>query len=163
MTAAAFPHPALSATVAVVWILLANDLSAGTAVLALLVGIAVPKFTSVYWPDRARVRDPRMILEFLAVVLYDIAVSNVEVARLVLFRRAASLRSGFITIPLDLRSPEAITVLAGTITMTPGTLTVDFDPGTHTLQVHCLEIIDEDAVVASIKERYERRLRSIFR
>lgn len=163
MTAAIFPHPALSATVAMVWILLANDLSAGTAVLALLVGIAVPKFTSVYWPDRARVRDPRMILEFLAVVLYDIAVSNVEVARLVLFRRAASLRSGFITIPLDLRSPEAITVLAGTITMTPGTLTVDFDPETHTLQVHCLEVIDEDAVVASIKERYERRLRSIFR
>jgi multicomponent K+:H+ antiporter subunit E len=162
MTAALLPHPALSATVALVWMLLANELSAGTVVLAVVVGIAVPKFTSVYWPDRARVGKPRMILEFLAVVLYDIVVSNVEVARLVLFRRAGSLRSRFITVPLELRSPEAITVLAGTITMTPGTLTVDFDRQTHSLLVHCLEVTDEDAAVAAIKERYERRLRSIF-
>ena len=162
MTAAILPHPVLSATVALVWVLLANDLSPGTAALALVIGVAVPKFTSVYWPDRARIGNPRMILEYLAVVLYDIVVSNVEVARLVLFRRGDSLRSGYVTVPLDLTSPEAITVLAGTITMTPGTLTVDFDPEAHALLVHCLEVTDRDAVVADIKRRYERRLRSIF-
>lgn len=163
MTAAVFPHPVLSATVAVVWILLANEISAGVILLALAVGIAVPKFTSIYWPGRARVGNPRMMVEYAVVVLHDIVVSNVQVARLVLFRRAESLRSRYVTIPLDLISPEAITVLAGTITMTPGTLTVDFDPDRHTLRVHCLEVVDEAAAVTQIKDRYERRLRSIFR
>lgn len=159
---AVLPHPALSATVAVVWILLANKLSVGVVLLALVVGVAVPKFTSVYWPERARLGNPWMIVEYAAVVLHDIVISNIQVAQLVLFRRAATLRSGFITIPLELTSPEAITVLAGTITMTPGTLTADFDPDGHTLRVHCLEVLDKDEAVAKIKDRYERRLRSIF-
>lgn len=160
---AVLPHPILSATVALVWVLLVNDLSVGTVLLALVVGFAVPKFTSMYWPERAAIGDPRMIAEYAAVVLYDIVVSNIDVARLVLFRRAGSLRSGFITVPLDLRSPEAITVLAGTITMTPGTLTVNYDPDARTLTVHALDIDDADAMVAQIKDRYERRLGSIFR
>jgi multicomponent K+:H+ antiporter subunit E len=104
-----------------------------------------------------------MIVEDTRIVLWDIVVANVQVARLVLFRRPETLRSRFVTIALDLDSPEAITVLAGTITMTPGTLTADYDPDGHTLKVHCLHAPDPDEVVATIKERYERRLRSIFR
>ncbi|MEQ8817185.1 MAG: Na+/H+ antiporter subunit E [Thalassobaculum sp.] len=163
MTAALFPHPLLSATIAVVWILLANEPTPGAIVLAMIVGVAVPKFTSVYWPDRPRVRNPRMIAEYLLVVLWDIVVSNVQVARLVLFRRPEDLQSCFVVVPIELESPEAVTVLAGTITMTPGTLTVDHDPVRRTLLVHCLHAPDPDEVVASIIARYESRLRSIFR
>ena len=54
-------------------------------------------------------------------------------------------------------------MLAGTITMTPGTLTVNYDPDALTLTVHALDIDDADAMVAQIKDRYERRLGSIFR
>lgn len=162
MTAALLPHPALSATIAVVWVLLANDVSAGTILLGALIGVAIPKFTSVYWPDRPRVGRLPMITEYVAIALYDIVVSNIQVARLVLFHRGDSLRSRLMVVPLDLHSPEAVTVLAGTITMTPGTLTADFDPDSHTLLVHGLDVADEAAAVAQIKARYERRLRQIF-
>lgn len=162
MSAAILPHPWLSATVFVVWVLLANELSPGVILLAAAIGIAVPMLTSVYWPDRARIGRPLVILEYVGIVLYDIVVSNIQVAQLVLFRRGDSLRSAFITVPLDLESPEAVTVLAGTITMTPGTLTADYDPDNHTLSVHCLDVSDEAEAVAGIKERYESRLRRIF-
>lgn len=163
MTAAILPHPALSATVFIVWIMLANEVSAGAVLLAAAIGVAIPKLTSVYWPDRARVGRPLVILEYVGIVLWDIVVSNVQVAWLVLFRRGDSLRSGFVTIPLELESAEAVTVLAGTITMTPGTLTADYNPEDHTLSVHCLEVLDPDETVAGIKERYESRLLRIFR
>jgi multicomponent K+:H+ antiporter subunit E len=162
MVAAIFPHPALSATIMVTWIMLANDFTVGGALLGLVIGIVVPKFTSMYWPNRAGIRHPMLIIEYIAIVLYDIVVSNVVVARLVLFRRGDSLRSRFITIPLDLHSPEAITVLAGTITMTPGTVTTDVIQDGRALLVHCLDVMDEDKAVAAIKARYERRLRRIF-
>ena len=163
MTGALLPHPALSATIAVVWVLLANEISPGTILLGALIGIAVPKFTSVYWPDRPRVGGLPLIAEYIAIVLYDIVVSNIQVAWLVLFRRGDSLRSRLIVVPLDLHSPEAVTVLAGTITMTPGTLTADFDPDAHALLVHGLDVADEAATVAHVKARYERRLGKIFR
>ena len=72
------------------------------------------------------------------------------------------MRSRFVTVPLDLTSAEAIAVLSGTITMTPGTVSADLSSDGTKLLVHCLEADDPDAVVAEIKNRYERRLREIF-
>lgn len=157
-----FPHPTLSVVVALIWLALANDLSLGNLVLAAILGWVIPKITSVYWPDTPRIRHPVAIFQYLAVVFYDIILSNLQVAYLVLFRRGASLRSRYVTVPLDLRTAEAITVLAGTITLTPGTVTADLSADGRALLVHCLETDDEAATVAGIKERYERRLKEIF-
>jgi multicomponent K+:H+ antiporter subunit E len=156
------PHPLLSLAIAGVWLLLVNEVAPGSILLAVLAGIVIPKLTSAYWPGRPRVRRPLLVLEYLTVVVYDIVLSNIEVAWLVLFRRGASLRSGLITIPLDLRSSEAITVLAGTITLTPGTVTADVSANGRSLLVHCLEVADPPAAVQAIKSRYERRLKEIF-
>ena len=156
------PHPLLSATLALVWILLANDFSVGNIVLGVGIGVLVPKFTSPYWPGRPRIRHPLLIVEYMAIVLYDIVISNIQVARLVIFRAGRKLRSQIVTIPLDLRSPEGISVLAGTITMTPGTLTADVSPDGRSLLVHCLDVTSKDEIVTDIKTRYERRLQRIF-
>ncbi|MDP3897049.1 MAG: Na+/H+ antiporter subunit E [Mesorhizobium sp.] len=157
-----FPHPLLTAAILVVWLLLNNDLALGHVVLGLALGVLIPLGTSAYWPGRPHIRAPLMIVEFALVVLWDIVVSNVQVAYLILFRRSDSLRSQFITIPLDLKTPEAITVLAGTITMTPGTVSADVSADGHALLVHCLETDSAADTVAQIKDRYERRLKRIF-
>jgi multicomponent K+:H+ antiporter subunit E len=157
-----FPHPVLSFVIWLVWILLANDMSAGHAVLGAFLGWAIPRFTAVYWPGRPRIRRVGSVVAYLGIVIWDIIVSNVQVARLVLFRRGDSLRSTYITVPLDLRTAEAITALAGTITLTPGTVSADLSSDGRALLIHCLEAPDPAEVVAGIKERYERRLKEIF-
>jgi multicomponent K+:H+ antiporter subunit E len=95
-------------------------------------------------------------------VLWDIIVANVEVAWIVLPRRNKNLRPAWIVIPLELRSAEAITVLAGTITLTPGTVSADISNNGHALLVHVLDAPDPDAVRDEIKQRYEMRLKEIF-
>jgi multicomponent K+:H+ antiporter subunit E len=67
-----------------------------------------------------------------------------------------------VRIPLDGTDPVGTAVLAGIITLTPGTLSVDTIDGGRTLLVHALDVADEDALVAAIKERYEAPLRAIF-
>ncbi len=74
----------------------------------------------------------------------------------------ASLQPAWITVPLDLNTPEAITVLAGTITLTPGTVTADLAADGRALLVHCLHAPDPDSVRDEIKSRYEARLMRIF-
>lgn len=157
-----FPHPLLSVWIVAVWVLLANEVTFGHLVLGLILGILIPLGTSAYWPGRPRVGAPLMMIEFMLVVLWDIVVSNIQVASLILFRRGDSLQSRFITVPLDLRSPEAITVLAGTITMTPGTVSADVSADGRALLVHCLETDGAEETIAQIKQRYERRLKRIF-
>lgn len=158
----AFPHPLLSLLLLVVWLLLVNDFSAGHIVLGSAIGIVVPLLTARYWPERPRIRNVPAIVGYGLVVLWDIVVANGQVAWLVLFRRGDRLRSCFVEIPLDLRTPEAIAVLAGTITMTPGTVSADLSSDGRSLLVHCLDAADPDDIVASIKSRYEKRLMEIF-
>jgi multicomponent K+:H+ antiporter subunit E len=157
-----FPHPHLSVLLAVVWVLLVNEFSAGTLLFGVVVGILVPLATSVYWPRQPRIGAPLMAVEYALVVLWDIVVANVQVAYLILFRRGDGLRSRFLTVPLDAQTPEAIAVLAGTITMTPGTVSSDLSADGRALLVHCLETDDPAATIARIKHRYERRLMRIF-
>ncbi|MCC9620677.1 Na+/H+ antiporter subunit E [Thalassospira sp. MA62] len=156
------PHPLLTLSLLVVWVFLVNEVSAGAVIFGLILAIIIPLITSNFWPGRPRIRNVYAIVEYAFVVLWDILVANVIVAGLILFRKADSLESKHVVVPLDLTSPEAITSLAGTITMTPGTVTIDLSADAKSLLVHCLHAPDPQGVVDEIKDRYERRLKEIF-
>lgn len=157
-----FPHPHLTVLLTFVWVLLANNGSLNSLVFGLLLGIIIPFITQPYWPDRPKLRNWPMVAEYMLVVLWDIVMANIAVARIILFKRDADRQSCFISVPLELRTPEAITVLAGTITMTPGTVSCDLSAQGHCLLVHCLDAPEPDRVRDQIKQRYERRLKEIF-
>jgi multicomponent K+:H+ antiporter subunit E len=157
-----FPHPLLTVLLVVVWMLLLNSLSLGGLVLGLALGTVIPLLTAAWWPDRPKLRSLRAALGYVGIVLWDVVVANVAVARIVLFKPNREMKPAYITIPLDLRQPEAITLLAGTITMTPGTVTAELSADGGALLVHALDAPDPDAVRDEIKSRYEARIKEIF-
>jgi multicomponent K+:H+ antiporter subunit E len=157
-----FPHPYLSLLLVLVWMALNNSTSLGAFVFGSILAVVIPLLTAIYWPDRPRIKSPIKAASFFLLVLWDIVVANFSVAKIVLFVPNSRLRPAWITIPLDLRQPEAITLLAGTITMTPGTVSSDLSADGRALLVHCLHAPDPDAVVAEIKSRYEARIKEIF-
>ena len=157
-----FPHPVLTLLLAVVWIILQNGFSAGMAVFGLIIGTIIARITAAFWPERpGGFRVGKMIF-YALLVMWDILVANVQVAWIVLTVPNSKLKPAWITIPLDLRTPEAITLLAGTITLTPGTVSADLSQSGHYLLVHVLHTDDADAERDSIKTRYEARLKEIF-
>ncbi len=158
-----FPHPLLTVMLAVIWMMLAQSTSLNSILFGLMLGILIPFVTEPFWPNRPSLRNPAMIVEYMLVVLWDIVIANIEVARIILFIPNADLKSVWVTIPLDLTSAEAITVLAATITMTPGTVTTMVAADGRSLLVHCLHTEDPQAVVDEIKNRYERRLLKAFK
>lgn len=157
-----FPHPYLSLTLVLLWFLLVNDTSLGSLVMALVLGTLIPLLTSAWWPDRPRVHHPWGLISYILIVLWDVIVANFQVASIILFMPRAKIRSAWVTVPLDLTSPEAISLLAGTITMTPGTLTADFSADGRALLIHALHAPDPKALSLEIKTRYEARLKRIM-
>jgi multicomponent K+:H+ antiporter subunit E len=95
------------------------------------------------------------------VLLFDIVRSNLIVARRILWH-PNQLTPGFITYPLELTDDFAVTILASTISLTPGTVSAHYDSEAGTLLIHALHVTDEDGLVRQIKERYERPLKEIF-
>lgn len=155
------PHPGLSALLVIVWMVMVNDVTFGTLFLGLVAGMLVPLFTAAYWPGRPPVRFVPAIA-YLGLVIADIIVANFEVAAIILFKPNRDLKPAWLTIPLDLASPEAITVFAGTISLTPGTVSADVSACGRYLLVHALHALDPAAEIAKVKARYEARLMRIF-
>ena len=156
------PHPALSAMLLIVWLLMANSITIGGIVLGGMFALVLPKFTQPFWPDRPRMRFGRAFLGYLGIVLLDILVANFQVAWLILFRRNRDLRARWLVIPTDLTTPEAITMLAGTISLTPSTVSSDVSADGRYLLVHALDVDNAEAEIARIKTRYEARLQRVF-
>lgn len=157
------PHPILTLFLAVVWTFLQNDVSAGMVVFGLILGIIFPLLTSIWWPDRPSGLRYGKFMSYTLLVVWDIIVANIEVAWIVLTKPNDKLKPAWIVVPLELRKPEAITILAGTITLTPGTVSADLSSEGHSLLVHALDAEDPDAVRDEIKSRYEARLLEIFK
>ena len=155
--------PALVLTMfgALFWLLLVNEASAAQAVLGLVLAAAVLALTRRILPAPPRLRRARLLVELLALFAYDLLVANFAVARAALVP-AMPISPRFLHVPLDLREPGAATLLAGLVTLTPGTVSVDLDLARRVLIVHALLVKDEASAVRQIKQRYEARIREIF-
>lgn len=155
------PQPLFSLCLWLIWLLLNNSAAPGQMLLGALLALAIPLFTVRFWPNRPHLRQPLRLLSYLAVLLWDITLANMVVARLILgpMRR---LRPAFITLPLDLRNNFAIVVLTNTISLTPGTVSADLSIDRRSLLIHVLDVEDEAQLIAHIKYRYERPLQEIF-
>jgi multicomponent K+:H+ antiporter subunit E len=102
-----------------------------------------------------------LALKYILKVLGDIVVANIEVAILVLgpVRR---LQPAFVAVPLDIKEELPITLLASTVSLTPGTVSSELSSDHKWLYIHALHVTDEQALIATIKSRYEAPLREIF-
>lgn len=155
------PHPHLSILLLVIWLLLVNSLAPGQILLGAVLAILVPIYTSEFWNERPTLVRLLPLLRYALVLLGDIVAANLQVARLIL-GPSSQLRPAFIRYPLTLESDFAITLLASTISLTPGTVTADVDAEGRTLLIHALDVDDEEALVRHIRERYEMPLKEIF-
>lgn len=156
------PFPLLTAALLIMWLLLNESASPGSLLLGTVLALGASRALLVLDPPKARFRRPLAALRLALVVLVEIVRSNNAVARIILHSGTRGRRSGFVRIPLDMRDPYGLATLACIITATPGTIWVEYDSAGNTVLLHVLDLIDEEAWVRIIKNRYERRLMEIF-
>lgn len=104
-------------------------------------------------------------LDFIIFLLWSILKSSIQVAALILARRPA-LDQGIIAIPLDAQTDLEVSALATSITLTPGTLSIDtarMPDGQAVLYVHSLTVGDPEALRQEIKREFEQRILRVTR
>ncbi len=99
------------------------------------------------------------ILLYVLVFLKEVIVANVDVAYRVLVPGRA-LKPQVILVPLRVETALGVTTIANSVTITPGTMTLDHDPDQNALYVHMIDGRDPEAVVEPIRqwERYALRI-----
>ncbi len=155
--------PLITAVLVAIWLLLNNSLSFAHIVLGTVIAVLLMLAAAKLRPVHPRLSSPFTAVKLVFVVLQDIIRSNIGVARIVLgLVRDREVHSGFIDIPLELRDPHGLSVLAAIVTSTPGTSWAGLSEDGATLTLHVLDLIDEEEWIQTIKQRYEQPLRRIF-
>ncbi len=157
-----FPMPAHSLLLFVVWLLLNNTLAAGHIVLASFFAILIPLLTSNLQDPQPSFKSPLLCLKYALRVIGDIIVANFEVALLVL-GPTRKLNPAFVAIPIDIAHKFPITILASTVSLTPGTVSAEISADERWLYVHVLHLTDKEALISLVKHRYEAPLKEIFK
>ena len=153
-------HPWLSVLLAATWLLLQHSVSVFHVLSGVLIGLIVPRLLKDFLPDPRRL-NMRAAVRLGGVVLWDIVVSNIVVARLVLGPMSRP-QPAWVPVPLTLTDPTAIALLATIITTTPGTVSCTIDEERREILVHALNCDDPAQMAADIKTRYEAPLLAIF-
>jgi multicomponent K+:H+ antiporter subunit E len=157
-----FPAPLISLGLFVMWLLLNHSVSAGHMILALLLALGLPVLFKELRPQKVRVRHLGTALRLCFAVMVDTTQSNIAVVRFLLLPSQRRHPPAFVKIPLELRDPNALAVLAMIVCITPGTVWAELSLDRSPLMLHVLEVDDAQAVIDHVKTRYERPLMEIF-
>ncbi|MGY0612874.1 MULTISPECIES: Na+/H+ antiporter subunit E [unclassified Luteimonas] len=155
------PSLPLTLSITAFWLLMVSEVNAAQFTLALVLGLVIPLYATRIDREFANFGSLRPLPKLVVVLLWDILMCNLRVARQVLGRESR-IHSGFIWYPLDIGNIHGITALACCITLTPGTVTAALSDDRRYLLVHVLDLADEATLVADIKRRYECPLMEIF-
>lgn len=156
-----WPRPEFTALLLLLWLLLMNSFAPAQVLIGLILGWLLPFVTQQFWPEQPRVHNANRLVVYLAHLVWDIIKANFTVARLLL-KDPARLQPAFVRYPLTLTDEFAITMLASTISLTPGTVSAGLSPDRSTLLIHALHEPDPEAMIAQIHQRYELPLKEIL-
>lgn len=144
-----------------VWLLLTAPFSTAELVLGAAVALVVGLLPSGAREVLADIRlTPRAIaaaVTYLFVFLTELIKSNIDVAFRVL-SPALPIKPGIVRITTGLKSPLGRTLLANSITLTPGTITVEADGADF--YIHWIQVADQDVEGATrkIASKFEKYL-----
>ncbi len=161
MISRVLPYPLLTVSLIIFWMTI-NSFSAGHLLLGTGVALIASWGMASLRPAKPRIRNWHKLVKLIAIVLYDIVLSNISVVKIILFQRERDRKSGFLAVPLDIRDPMGLAVLATILTSTPGSAWLEYNSSQGTLLLHVLDDEDEAAWISLIKNRYEKLLMEIF-
>lgn len=151
--------PAIGVTLAVLWLFVRGVALDPAAILGeFLIGLAFGMpiayfFRRLYAPQTNLTRNLRAIpyaALFVGVFLKDLLTANIDVAYRVL-APSCPIEPDVVVVPLRVQSDVAITTIANAITLTPGTLSMDYDAELNALYVHGITGKNRKAVVEPIR------------
>ena len=133
------------------------------AVVALVVSLVAGQFLITTEKQKHVLHRAMYAAFYLLKFIWEMIKANVHVAYLVIHPNVP-IKPGIVKIKTTLTKDAAITVLTNSITLTPGTLTVDINEDTKEIYVHWIDV-KETSVEACTKEigsRFESILAEVF-
>jgi multicomponent Na+:H+ antiporter subunit E len=157
----------------IIWFLLVwpfDPIDRGLDLQSTIAGIVVAIFVGLFLGDKVPeglgagnlFKRIFWMLVYIPMFMWYVIAANLDVVYRVV-HPDMPIRPGIVKVKTTLKTPAGRTMLANSITLTPGTLTVDIADDDH-LYIHWINVKSDDIEEATrhIVKRFERVLRRIF-
>ncbi|WP_414841083.1 Na+/H+ antiporter subunit E [Enterococcus saccharolyticus] len=146
--------------IAVTWAFLQNSFTASHFFFGYVVGILIlfilRKFLIFdFYMDRVWA-----LVKLLFLFFVELVKSNIDVIKIILSPKLKN-KTGIVAVETRLDSKLEITLLAGLISLTPGTISMDFSDNGKTIYIHSLDIPDKEKMIEQIHNTFERAIMEV--
>lgn len=152
----------INTLVAFLWMLFQNSFTAQTFVFGYVIGMLVVlcliRFKGRYF-YMLRVWS---FLKLMGVFAKELTVANLDVAKIVISPKM-NIAPGIIAVPTELETRAEKTLFAVMMTLTPGTMSIEFSEDGRYIFVHALNAEDKDGLVKQAKDTFEAGILEVTR
>lgn len=146
--------------IAVIWMFLQNSYGMTTFLFGFIIGLLVLFLLRRFMQFNFYFIKVIAFAKLMWMFLIEIIKANIDVAKVVLAPRLKN-KPGIIAVETSLETEIEIATLAALITLTPGTVSMDFSADGKTIYVHSIDVDNRDEMVAEIKGSFEKAIKEV--
>ncbi|PRO65070.1 Na+/H+ antiporter subunit E [Alkalicoccus urumqiensis] len=150
----------INIVIAFIWMFLQNDFSGVTFIIGYIVGLLMLFFLRRFLRFDFYFRRVWAFIKLMALFAYKLVEANWDVIKIIL-RPKLDIEPGIIAVPTKLKSDWERTLLANLISLTPGTLTMNFSEDGSTLFIHAIHVPDKEKAIKEIHDTFEKAIREV--
>lgn len=150
----------LNIVIAFIWMLLRNEFTGVEFALGFIVGLVLLFFLRRFLRFDFYFRRVVAIVKLLLLFSYKLILANYDVAKIILTPKL-NIEPGIIAVPTKLKTDWEVTLLANLISLTPGTLSMDFSENGRIIYVHSIHVPDKDEAIKEIHDSFEKAIMEV--
>jgi multicomponent Na+:H+ antiporter subunit E len=132
-------------------------------IIAVIISLVAGKFLITTGKQQHILRRMLYGILYFFLFLWEMIKANIQVA-LIVVHPLRPIKPGIIKIKTALTKEVSMTILGNSITLTPGTFTIDINPEKRELYIHCIVVksTDIEENTKNIGQNFESLLREVF-
>lgn len=125
----------------IVWIIFAGDITLEICIFGAVIAAVIFAFTCKFMDysiekEKKNLKKSFQFLHYIVVLVKEILLANVQTIKMILSEKE-EVKPTLVDFKTDIKSETGKVLLANSITLTPGTITVELDDSGYV--VHCLD------------------------
>ena len=151
----------INIVLAIIWTLLQNSYSLTSFLFGYVIGLLLLFILRRFLVFDFYFIRVWAIIKLIFLFLKELVVANIDVIKVVLNPNLSNYSPGIVAVPTNLDTKFEITLLASLISLTPGTVSMDFSDDSKIIYIHSIHIEDKKEMIEQIHNTFERAIMEV--
>ncbi|WP_080874683.1 Na+/H+ antiporter subunit E [Oceanobacillus timonensis] len=150
----------INVLLAILWMFLQNEYTAVNFISGYVIGILILFIIRRFLKFEFYLKRVWAIIKLIYLFIVELIKANIDVVKVVL-KPKQDHQPGIVAVRTKLESHFEISILAALITLTPGTISMDFSQDSKTIYIHSLDVPDKESMIKNVHDSFEKAIMEV--